>query len=384
MQEDVPAGQLQDKNMDEELQYCRKRLENIIARCVEGIVVADQSGIIRFVNEAAVVLLHRRKEELLGLPFRVPLTREESNEMTIRLPGGKMQVLEMVVTETTWEEKPAWLIALHDISAQRRAEQEYRLLYRAVRQNPVMIVVTDAEGIAELVNPKFTEVTGYSSDEVVGKKLYFLDFDRMPIEDYVRLWPAMSEGREWHGELLSRKKNGHSYWQSLHISPVKEQEDLPPKWVVVSEDVTARKKMEEDRARLASIVDSSDDAIIGKTLDGIITSWNFGAQEMYGYTPDEVIGEPISMLAPPERADEITGILEKIRRGERIRHFETERVAKSGKRLRISLTISPIIDQDNRIVGASAIARDITDRQHAFGVKLKHRFTGWFPHKDER
>jgi PAS domain S-box-containing protein len=119
-------------------------------------------------------------------------------------------------------------------------------------------------------------------------------------------------------------------------------------------------KVRQSTTLLASIIDSSDDAIIGKTLKGIITSWNQGAQRIYGYSAEEVIGKPISILAPPDRPDEISEILKKIGRGKRIEHFESVRVAKDGRRLRISLSVSPIRDPAGKIIGASAIARDLT------------------------
>jgi PAS domain S-box-containing protein len=117
---------------------------------------------------------------------------------------------------------------------------------------------------------------------------------------------------------------------------------------------------EPSRALLAAIVDSSDDAIITKNLDGIITSWNQGAEAIFGYTPQEAIGQSVTMLMPPERRDEEPVILERIRRGERIRHYQTIRKAKNGARLEISLTVSPIINSEGKIIGASKIARDIS------------------------
>ena len=112
--------------------------------------------------------------------------------------------------------------------------------------------------------------------------------------------------------------------------------------------------------QLAAIVASSDDAIIGKTLDGTIVSWNRGAERIYGYTAEEVIGKPISALIPSDRAYEITNILERIRRGERVEHYETERIRKNGQRIAVSVTVSPVKDRAGNIIGASAIARDIT------------------------
>jgi PAS domain S-box-containing protein len=117
--------------------------------------------------------------------------------------------------------------------------------------------------------------------------------------------------------------------------------------------------------RQASIVDTSDDAIVSKDLDGIIYSWNRGAERIFGYAAKEIIGQPVSILIPPERQDEEPSILERIRRGERIEHYETVRVAKNGSLLDISVTVSPIRNFEGKIIGASKIARDITDRKQA-------------------
>jgi len=122
---------------------------------------------------------------------------------------------------------------------------------------------------------------------------------------------------------------------------------------------------EEAQALLAAIVESSDDAIISKTLDGIVTSWNAGAERLFGYTAQEMIGKSIMILIPPERHNEERLILERLRRGERIEHYETVRVAKSGRAVDISLTISPIRNSSGRIIGASKVARDITLWKHA-------------------
>jgi PAS domain S-box-containing protein len=130
-------------------------------------------------------------------------------------------------------------------------------------------------------------------------------------------------------------------------------------------DITERKGAEEARARLAAIVESSDDAIISKSLDGIIQSWNFGAQRIFGYTAEEAVGKPVAILIPPNRADEESEILRRIRNGERIEHYETIRRRKDGSQVEISLTISPITDPNGIIIGASKIARDITERKRA-------------------
>ncbi len=124
---------------------------------------------------------------------------------------------------------------------------------------------------------------------------------------------------------------------------------------------------------LAAIVDSSDDAIIGKTLDGTIISWNAGAERLYGYTADEILGQPISILVPIDRPDELPAILSRLALGERIDHYKTVRIAKDGRRLQISVTISPVRDARGAIIGASAIARDISEQERAIEEALRLR-----------
>ena len=138
------------------------------------------------------------------------------------------------------------------------------------------------------------------------------------------------------------------------------------------DDIQERKQAGQLAALLKAIVDSSDDAIISKDLNGTITSWNKGAERLFGYTADEIVGRPITTLIPPDRLDEEPKIIDQLKRGERVDHFETIRVRKDGSQLHISLTISPIREGDGRIVGASKIARDITERKQA-ELALRHR-----------
>src|SRR5207249_2525906 len=139
----------------------------------------------------------------------------------------------------------------------------------------------------------------------------------------------------------------------------------PVRAIGTAVDITRRERPEEAQARLAAIVEGSDDAIIGKSLDGIVTSWNQGAERIFGYTAEEMVGSPLSRLVPPDRPDEVPSILAAIRRGERVEHFDTERVRKDGQRIQVSLSISPIRDATGDVIGASKIARDVTDRKRA-------------------
>lgn len=158
-------------------------------------------------------------------------------------------------------------------------------------------------------------------------------------------------------------KNGQIIWTALSVSCVRKPDGSLDYTMALLQDITERKRAEETAWRLAFIVESSDDAIISKTLDGTITSWNGGAERLYGYSAKEIIGQPISILLPPEILDDLPDILTRISRGEVVRHFETKRRTKDGRIVDVSLTISPIKTREGKIIGASSTARDITERK---------------------
>jgi PAS domain S-box-containing protein len=133
--------------------------------------------------------------------------------------------------------------------------------------------------------------------------------------------------------------------------------------VLIFRDVSERRRADRAQALLAEIVQSSDDAIVSKSLDGIIRSWNEGAEKLFGYSEEEVLGQSITIIVPPDRLGEEQSILQTLRRGERIEHFETIRVTKDGRLIPISLTVSPIKNRAGEIIGASKIARDITQQK---------------------
>ena len=154
-------------------------------------------------------------------------------------------------------------------------------------------------------------------------------------------------------------------WVSAVASPVRDEAGAVTQVVLIHEDVTDLIAAQEDLARLAAIVESSEDAIISRTLAGTITTWNRGAERLYGYTRDEAAGMHVSALVPPDRQDELTEISERLGRGERMEHFETVRLRKDGSRVDVSISLSPIADAAGRVVGVSTIARDVTERKRA-------------------
>jgi PAS domain S-box-containing protein len=201
------------------------------------------------------------------------------------------------------------------------------------------------------------------SEEAIGHSSHALLQTKFPVE-FAELITQLQNKRYWSGELRHICKDGRE------VIVESRQQLLSDGTVIeVNRDVTERKQIEADLRKteqwLASIIQSSDDAIVSKNLDGIITSWNKGAERVFGYTAEEAIGQPIIMVIPHDRWDEERTILTRIRRGERIDHFETVRQGKRGSKIVVSLTISPIKDAEGKIVGASKIARDITEQKRS-------------------
>ena len=224
------------------------------------------------------------------------------------------------------------------------------------------IISKDLNGVIRSWNRAAERLFGYTAKEVIGRSIAILiPSDRLDEEP--RILEQIRNGTKIeHFETVRMRKDGSFLNISLTVSPVKDSAGRIVGASKVARDVTDKVRMLELQQRLAAIVESSDDAIISKDLQGVIQSWNRGAERIFGYTAEEIVGQHISKIAAPERVDEIPGILEKIRRGERVEHFETKRKTKAGKILSVSLTVSPIRNSAGKVIGASKVARDITER----------------------
>ena len=231
------------------------------------------------------------------------------------------------------------------------------------------LVTISTEGKITDVNRATEAVTGRSRSELIGTD--FSDYFTAPDKARESYQQVFSQGFVSDYPLALRHRDGHVTEVLYNASVFRSEAGDVLGVFAAARDITEQKRAQGARSQLAAIVESSSDAIIGKTLDGIITSWNKGAEKIYGYRADEIIGKPISTLVPPSLHAEADGLLEKVRKGEEVVNHESERTRKDGKRIHVALTLSPIKDDAGNISGISTIARDITERK--LGEAALHR-----------
>jgi len=258
---------------------------------------------------------------------------------------------------------------LRDVSDRKWAEEALRENEEYFRQLanslPHLIWTCRPDGRCDFLNKRWEAYTGVPASEHL--ELGWLDAvhpdDRPSV---LAAWEAsVADGSDFQAELRIRRHDGGYRWFEARGLRLQDDEGRTVKWIGSNTDVTERKRAEEASAHLAAIVTSSNDAVVSKTLEGIVTSWNASAQRMFGYSDDEMIGQSILRLIPVDRREEEARILSRVRSGESVHNYETVRVAKDGRSLDVSLTISPIRDRRGRMIGASKIIRDISDRKRA-------------------
>jgi len=230
------------------------------------------------------------------------------------------------------------------------------------------VIATDDQGRITFMNPVAQSLTAWKEEEARGKPLAEIfnivnELTREKVEDPVAKVLRLNSvvGLANHTILLA--KDGREIPIDDSGAPIRDNKDNIIGVVLVFRDITERKGAEQSKAILTAIVESSDSAIIGKKLDGTIISWNRGAERLYGYSPEEAIGQPISMLIPPDMPDELPKIMERLKCGEVIDSYETVRRCKDGNLIDILLTVSPINDSEGNVIGASALARNITEQK---------------------
>src|SRR5262245_10688885 len=259
--------------------------------------------------------------------------------------------------------------------AQMRASQRRELLRVTLGSIGDGVITTDIEGRVTSLNSVAEALTGWKQQDAVGEPLdnvfrILNEATRRPVESPARraLREGVVVGLANHTLLV--QKDGGERPIDDSVAPIRDEHGQVSGCVLIFRDVTTQRRLQKEKANqlltarlLASIVESSDDAIISKSLEGVIQSWNAGAERVFGYTPEQAVSRHISLVIPPERIAEEDHIIACLKAGKRIEHFETERLRSDGQRILVSLTISPIKDEAGNVIGASKIARDVTERK---------------------
>jgi len=231
-----------------------------------------------------------------------------------------------------------------------------------VQSSEDAIISKTLDGTITSWNPAAELMFGHTQQEAVGKNISLIIPEELLTEEQTIISRIKRGERIDHYETVRKKKDGTLFLVAVSVSPIKDENENIIGASKIARDITEQKSSEQKQAMLAAIVDSSDDAIVSKDLSGIITSWNHGAEKIFGYSAAEAIGKHITLIIPEDRLDEETVIINKIRKGERVNHFETIRKRKDGTPINISVAVSPVKDKNGKVIGASKVARDITEK----------------------
>jgi PAS domain S-box-containing protein len=355
-------------------------LAAIIASSDDAIIAHDRDGTITLWNAGAERLLGHTADDVLGnntLMLFPPDRHDEERETLRRVWSGENlapfdtvliaadgRCVDVSLSTSPIRDESGQMIGAskvaRDITQRRAAELAQMRLAAIVESSDDAIVSKDLNGIVKSWNPAAERLFGYTADEMIGKSIKtIIPTERLSEEDFVlgRIRAGLSVE---HFETVRQRKDGRFIEISLTVSPIRNAAGTLIGASKIARDLTERRRNDAAALHLGAIVESSDDAIVSKDLNGIVTSWNVAAERMFGYTAEEMIGQSITRVIPPERLDEETFVLGQVRRGLRVEHFETVRHDKFGRPIQISLSVSPILAPDGRVIGASKIARDIT------------------------
>jgi two-component system, chemotaxis family, CheB/CheR fusion protein len=387
------------KEASERIEKAKLFMEEALATVREPLLVLKQNLSVIYANPSFLKTFHVRLEETQGKllyqlgngQWNIPKLRAILGEVLSKdVPvldfevehdfpnlGTKTMLLNARKIEDGHNDEPTMLLAIEDISGRKQAdaalresEERYHTLFDL---GPIGVYSCDASGVLRDFNRRAVELwgrqpkSGDSNERWCGSfKMHrpdgvLLPHGECPMADV--LSGKIPEARD--AEVQIERPDGSRITVIVNIRPLKNERGEILGAINCFVDITERKQAEEVRARLAAVVESSDDAMISKTLDGTITTWNKGAERLLGYTAEEAIGKDITLIVPPDRLQEEAEILERLRHGNRIEHFETIRKRKDGSLFDVSLTISPVKDGSGRIVGASKVARDVTDKKVA-------------------
>ena len=381
-----------------ELKASEARKTAIMDSALDPMITIDCTGLVMEFNPAAEKTFGHSREEVFGRELAEIIIPPEFREahrrglaqvlatgqenvvgrrietMALRSDGTVFPV-ELAVSRVNHEGLPIFTAYLRDLSERKRTEERLNILSSAVEQSPLSVMITDLESRIEYVNARLTETTGYTLEDLKGKTPAMLVAKDVSPDHFRQVHEALQNGY-WRGITHSQRKNGEVYWEAVSIRSICDKSGKPTHRVAVAEDITSRLEMEQEIAKLAAIVESAEAAIISKNLDDRVITWNRGAERMYGYTAEEILGQSMAGVIPPDRIEEDEVIRQKVLRGESVSHLETTRITKSGHLIHVLLTMSPIRDREGRVVGIGIVAWDVSqvkelERQLAQAQKLE-------------
>jgi PAS domain S-box-containing protein len=392
----------QAEQFGDEADEQREKLQVTLGSIGDGVITTDELGKVTSLNGIAEQLTGWTTADAMGRPLDevFHIINEDTRQLVVN-PVTKVLVEGRIVglanhtllvardgTERPIDDSAApirdadgniigTVLVFRDITERRHAEQELRrseqLLSDFFDNANVGLHWVGPDGTILRANRAELELLGVTKEEFVGRSIRDFHADEETIETIL---DDLREGRSLTNRPARMRAKDGSIKEVLINSSVYTEHGKIVHTRCFTLDVTDRSRAHEAETLLAAVVRSSNDAIVTKTLAGVITSWNAGAERIFGYTPSDVVGKSIMLLIPEELQSEESLFQERLRRGERIENFETERLTRDGLRLQVSLTISPVCDPEGRVIGASKVLRDITDRKRADAalVESEERF----------
>jgi PAS domain S-box-containing protein len=383
---EIPAHCIEMPTFDADLSDRRvlelqaRRLAAIIDSSEDAIVSKDLNGVIQTWNTSAERMFGYTADEAVGQSIMLIIPQErrsEEDKILARIRAGVTidhfetqrrrkdgTLIDIALTVSPIRDVTGAIVGAskiaRDVSRQKALEREAFRLAAIVDSSDDAIISSDLHGVVQTWNRAAERMFGYSAFEIVGRPMtVIVPPERWAEEDSViaRLLAGVPVE---HFETIRQRKDGTTVDLSLSVSPIKTAAGTIIGTSKIARDISRQRALEREAFRLAAIVDSSEDAIVSKDLNGIVKTWNKSAERMFGYTAEEIVGRSITLLIPPERWPEEDNVLARIRAGQAIEHFETVRRRKDGSLIEISLSVSPIRTPSGVVIGASKIARDIT------------------------